>query len=414
VERLPRYPTDRPHCSTARRILTPLSVVAKLACQKFRFALPEGLHYLNCAYMSPLAQVVRAAGIQGIDRQAAPQLIQPSDFFDESHLVRCLFSRLINVPDPNRVAMVPSVSYGLATVARNAAASAGDNIVILEEQFPSNVYTWRRLCTDRGLTLRVVPAPEISASARASTWNSRLLTAIDRRTSVVAIPQVHWADGTLFDLEQVGERARECGALLVVDGTQSVGAFPFDVQQVQPDALVCAGYKWLLGPYTLGLAYYGPAFDHGVPLEEGWITRRHSETFADLVQYRDEYQPGALRFDMGERSNFTLMPMLAAALELVLSWTVPAIQDYCQRLTGSLSTRLRERGYWVEDDRSRGAHLFGIRPPATVDTARLATRLQSRKVAVSVRGNAVRVAPHVYNEPADIEALLDALDDDTA
>ena len=414
MERLPWCQTDHTPRRTARRILTPLSVVAKLACQKFRFALPEGLHYLNCAYMSPLAQVVRAAGIQGIDRRAAPQLIQPSDFFDEAHLVRCLFSRLVNVPDPNRVAVVPSVSYGLATVARNAATSAGDNIVILEEQFPSNVYTWRRLCADRGLTLRVVPAPQTSASGgRASMWNSRLLTAIDRRTSVVAIPQVHWADGTLFDLEQVGKRARECGALLVVDGTQSVGAFPFDVQQVQPDALVCAGYKWLLGPYTLGLAYYGPAFDHGVPLEEGWITRRHSQTFADLVQYRDEYQPGALRFDMGERSNFTLMPMLAAALELVLSWTVPAIQDYCRRLTGSLSTRLRERGYWVEDDGSRGAHLFGIRPPTTVDTARLAARLQTRQVAVSVRGNAVRVAPHVYNEPADIEALVDALDDDT-
>lgn len=414
MERLLRYPTDHTHRSTARRILTPLSVVAKLACQKFRFALPEGLHYLNCAYMSPLAQVVRAAGIQGIDRRAAPQLIQPSDFFDESHLVRCLFSRLVNVPDPNRIAIVPSVSYGLATVARNAATSAGDNIVILEEQFPSNVYTWRRLCADRGLTLRVVPAPQMSADARASTWNTRLLTAIDHRTSVVAIPQMHWTDGTLFDLEQVGERARECGALLVVDGTQSVGAFPFDVQRVRPDALICAGYKWLLGPYTLGLAYYGPAFDRGVPLEEGWITRRHSEAFADLVQYRDEYQPAALRFDMGERSNFTLMPMLTAALELVLSWTVPAIQDYCRRLTSSLSTRLRERGYWIEDDRSRGAHLFGIRPPATVDTTRLVTRLQTRQVAVSVRGNAVRVAPHVYNEPADIEALLDALDDDTA
>ncbi len=379
-----------------------------LACQRSRFALPEGLHYLNCAYMAPLALAVRAAGIKGIDRRATPHLIRPPDFFEESDRVRGLFSRLVNTPDPSRVAIIPSASYGLATVARNAPAARGDNVVIVEEQFPSNVYTWRRLCAERGLQLKVVPAPEHTNSGRALNWNARLLTAIDHRTAVVAIPQVHWTDGTLFDLERVGARVRECDALLVVDGTQSVGALPFDTRRIQPDALVCAGYKWLMGPYSIGLAYYGPAFDDGTPLEENWIARRGSEAFGDLVRYRDEYQPAAVRYDVGERSNFVLLPMLAAAL--VLEWTVPAIQTYCRALTADLTRTLRSRGYWIEEDRWRSEHLFGIRFRNSADSARLADRLHRRQVAVAVRGNAIRVAPHVYNDAADTEALLDALD----
>lgn len=381
-----------------------------LACQRSHFTLSEGLHYLNCAYMAPLAKAVRTAGVQGIDRRARPHLIAPQDFFEESDVVRCLFSRLINTPDPNRVAIIPSVSYGLATVARNAPGARGDNIVAVEEQFPSNVYVWRRLCAERGLEFRTVPAPAYRDGGRAIGWNTRLLTAIDRRTAVVALPHVHWTDGTLFDLERVGERARDCDALLVVDGTQSVGALPFDVQRIRPDAVVCAGYKWLLGPYSTGLAYLGPVFDRGTPIEENWITRRGSEAFADLVRYRDAYQPAAIRYDVGERSNFTLLPMLAAALELVLAWSVPAIQTYCRALTADLTWRLREKGHWVEDDQGRSGHLFGIRPRSSLDTARLADRLAERQVSVSLRGEAIRVSPHLYNDGTDTEALLAALD----
>ena len=382
---------------------------AMLACQRSHFILPTGVHYLNCAFMAPLAQVVRAAGIKGIDRRATPHLIEPADFFKESDQVRHLFAQLVNTPDPNRIALVPSVSYGLANVTRNASTSRGDNIVIVEEQFPSNVYAWRRLCAERGLELRTVPPPMRPDGNRAVGWNTRLLTDIDSRTAVVALPHVHWTDGTMFDLERVGERARDCGALLIVDGTQSVGAMPFDIQQIRPDALVCAGYKWLLGPYSTGLAYYGPVFDEGTPVEENWITHRGSETFADLVRYRDEYQPASIRYDVGERSNFTLLPMLAAALKLVLTWTVPAIQEYCQTLTAALTKPLRERGHWVEDDCWRSSHLLGVRLRDSPDVALLAERFRERQIAVSIRGDAIRVSPYLYNDGRDIDALLEAL-----
>jgi hypothetical protein len=106
----------------------------------------------------------------------------------------------------------------------------------------------------------------------------------------------------------------------VVDGTQSVGALPIDVQKYRIDALVCGGYKWLMGPYSLGVAYLSEYFDDGIPLEESWMNRRGSDDFQRLVAYEPQYRPGAARYDVGEHSNFILLPMLTAALRQILAW----------------------------------------------------------------------------------------------
>jgi selenocysteine lyase/cysteine desulfurase len=333
--------------------------------------------------------------------------VPAQDFFIGTERARRLFGELVGA-EASRVAVVPGVSYGVATVARNLRLRAGQNVVMARGQFPSNVYGWRRLAAETGAVLRAAAPPEGSAR-RGEEWNARLLEAIDGDTAVVALGNVHWADGTRFDLEAIGARAREVGAALVVDGTQSVGALPFDVGRVRPDALIVASYKWMMGPYSLGLAYYGERFDGGVPLEETWMGRKGSEDFSALVDYVDDYQPGALRYDVGERSNFALMPMLTAALELLLAWKPENVQAYCAELTRGLIAEARSLGYTVEDEAWRGAHLFGIRLPAGVDLARLQRLLKERSVSVSVRGDAVRVAPNVYNDARDVDALADVL-----
>lgn len=379
-----------------------------LSCQRSAFSLPADEHYLNCAYMSPLAQAVEAAGVAGIARKRVPSHLLPDDFFSETERARGLFARLIHAPDPSRIAIIPAASYGLAIAARNLPAAAGQNIVVTHEQFPANVHAWRRLSGTRGVELRTVRPPD-ATDGRGREWNVRLLEAIDRRTAIVALGHVHWTDGTRFDLEAVGRRARDVGAALVVDGTQSVGALPFDVEVIQPDAVVCAAYKWLMGPYSMGFAYFGPRFDDGEPLEETWMGRAGSENFKDLVNYRDEYQPGAVRYDVGERANFALMPMAIAGLELVLDWQPARVQAYTAALSAPLMERVRALGYAVEEADWRGAHLFGLRAPAWQDLTALNARLRARRVHVSLRGSAIRVSPHVYNDAADVEALADAL-----
>lgn len=375
--------------------------------QAHRFNLPDDIVYLNTAFMGPQLDTVEHAALNAIEERNHPYRIVPDDLFAPVRRLRERFAALVEAPSADQIAVIPSVSYGMASVARNVPLGQDDEIVLIAEQFPSNVYGWQALAEERGGRVVTVAAP--ASASRGAAWNEALLAAITERTRVVAMPQVHWADGTWYDLRAVRARTREVGAWLVIDGTQSVGALPFSVAEIEPDALVCAGYKWLLGPYGLGLAYYGPALDGGTPIEHNWINRRDSHEFAKLVNYQPAFGPGAARYSMGEQSNFLLVPMLTAALEQVHAWTVPAIQDYARRISLETIPALRELGCTVEDGAWRGHHLFGIGLPPDLPADRLKAELQRRQVHVSYRGAAVRVAVHVYNRREDLATLVDGV-----
>ena len=358
--------------------------------------------------MSPLLKEVEKAGISGIKRKRNPGELPPSDFFAGSEKLRLEFAKLINVKESRRIAIIPSVSYGLANVAKNLRIESNQNIVVAAEQFPSNVYPWMRTCQEKGGQLKTVAPPD-NLIDRGKIWNERILNAIDKNTRLVALGHVHWADGTKFDLIEIRKRTTEVGALLVIDGTQSVGALPFDVEKIQPDALICAGYKWLLGPYSIGLAYFSSYFDDGRPIEENWINRKFSEDFTGLVIYQNEYQSGASRYDVGERSNFILTPMMTAALKQINQWKPANIQNYCAEITREPIRQLREAGFWVEDENLRGHHLFGLRLPAQANLGKIKLQLKKNKISVSWRGDAIRVSPHLYNSEKDLMKLVNVL-----
>jgi len=379
-----------------------------LTCQKHLFDLDPAVHYLNGAYMSPLLKTVEEAGIRGLQRKRRPETIGPRDFFTDTERLRTLFADLVHAASADEVAIIPSVSYGMAVVAKNLRTQRGQKIIVAEAQFPGNVYPWMALAGEKGLDIQTIEMPSES-SGRGKLWNERLLDAIDDRTAMVALGQIHWANGTRFDLEKISEKTHRCGGVVIIDGTQSAGALPTDVQQSGIDALVCAAYKWLMGPYQLGYAWFGPAFLEGKPLEENWINRLYSEDFARLIDYQPAYQPGARRFDAGERSNFINVPMGIAALEQILDWGPARIQAYCRELIAKTTAVWQERGFWTEEPDARAAHLFGIQLPARVKPGVLQQKLKERNIAVSVRGDFVRISPHVYNDAADIEALTEVL-----
>jgi selenocysteine lyase/cysteine desulfurase len=358
--------------------------------------------------MSPLHKDVEKAGIRALRGKRNPVLIAADDFFRDSDALREAYASLIHADDPKRMVIIPSVSYGMANVVKNLSIGKGQHILVVAEQFPSNYYPWKTLCDEQGAELHIVVPPQ-DYSDRGKRWNEYILDAINTNTRAVAIGHVHWADGTLFDLQAIRKRTREVGALLIIDGTQSVGALPFDVQQIQPDALICAGYKWLLGPYAIGLAYYGEYFDNGKPIEENWINRKDSENFAALVNYQNDYQPGALRYEVGEHSNFIGVPMLLTAIRQLNKWQPERIQEYCRNISREAVNALREKGFIIEEEAWRGAHLFGIRLAPGMDGEKIKQNLLKYKVYVSFRGNAIRVSPNVYNTPHDFQRLVKAL-----
>ena len=372
-----------------------------LPSQRHLFDVPDEVCYLNCSYMSPQLRSVREAGEEALALKSHPWKVTSAEFFDEPEHSRGLFARIAG-GDPGGVAILPSVSYGMAVATMNLKVERDQNILVLDEQFPSNVYPWRKLAKQRNAKLVTVPRPADHD------WTTALLEHIDENTAIVATPNCHWTDGSLVDLVRVGERAREVGAALVVDATQSLGAHPFSVSEVKPDFLISAAYKWLLGPYSLGFMYVGEAYREGTPIEQNWIVRAGSEDFARLVDYRDGYAPGARRYDVGERSNFTLLPMANAAMQQVLDWGIDNISETLGQTTDLIENRASKLGIEAVPAELRGRHMVGLHlgPHAPKD---LAERLAAESVFVSVRGENLRVSPHLYNTGEDVERLFGVL-----
>jgi selenocysteine lyase/cysteine desulfurase len=383
----------------------------ELTHQKKKFSIPNEVHYLNCATMSPLLKSVEKAGIQGVKRKSQPYEITQEHFFDTLEIVKSNFATLINCPDSQRIAVMGSVSYGMATIAKNVLAKGISNpktkILLVGEEFPSDVYAWEDL-QKVGAKIEFVSAPETFEN-RGKLWNEKFLAAIDANTLMVCISPTHWADGTLFDLLAIGERCRAVGALYVIDGTQHVGAYPFDIQQVKADALVCGSYKWLLGPYGSALTFLGEYFDEGTPLEQNWAMRKNSNDFKNLINYQSEYRPKAFRYNVGEVSNFINLPMINAALEQINAWTPTKIQNYAQKTAENHLKELQNKGYWIEEEGYRSHHLLGIRVPKQADLPTIQRNLLENKVFVSYRGTAIRVSVHVWNGKEDLDIFTETL-----
>ena len=373
-----------------------------IASQAHRFSIPESVHYLNCAYMAPLADTVSAAMVEGAGLKKHPWGFRPADFFTLSEDFRSAAAEVAGI-SAECVAIVPSVSYALATAAANLPLQRGQRIVTLADQFPSNVYAWRELAAREGGEVLAVERPS------QDDWTGAVLEAIDERTAIAALPHNHWADGRVVDLVAVGERCRAVGAALVLDLTQSLGAAPLDLAAVRPDFAVAACYKWMMGPYGIGMLYVDPKHHGGTPLEHNWINRAGSEDFARLVDYREDFQPGARRFDMGEGANFSALPMAVAALEQLLEWGVDNIQSTLTDITDRIAERAVPLGLSALASGDRAGHFLGLGFPGEVPTS-LPEQLAQRKVFVSMRGQSMRVTPHLYNNDVDIKRLISVLE----
>jgi selenocysteine lyase/cysteine desulfurase len=378
----------------------------QLPSQRHLFDIPDDVAYLNCGYMSPLMQRVRAAGVAGLTRKARPWEITAGDFFSGSDALRAAFAELVNARADD-IALVPAVSYGVSAAARNLALARGQHVLVAAEQFPSNVYPWRERAREAGAAVRTLPKPADGD------WTHAVLAALDddrgAATAIVALPHCHWIDGGLFDLERIGAVCRRRGIALVLDVTQSLGVLPLDVRRVQPDFLACAGYKWLLGPYAVSYLYVAERWQQGTPLEHNWIHRRNAEDLARLVDYQDGFEPGARRFDMGERSNFALLPAAEAALRQILEWGVDNVRETVESLADRIVERVTPLGLSVLPKSRRAPHYLGLQM-AAAPPPQLLPELAKRNVYVSVRGSAIRVTPHVYNTEADVDRFVEALE----
>ncbi len=370
-----------------------------IPCQRELFDIPSDVVYLNCAYTSPLPLAVERAGQEALALKRTPWKMSTELFFSGLEGARGAFAALLGA-DADGVAVTTSASYGLAVAARNLPLPEGKSVLVIQDQFPSNVYPWRRKA---GAAIKTVARPA------EGTWSEAVVAAIGDDVGIVALPHCHWADGTVFDLAAVRTACDAVGAYLVVDGTQSIGAMPFDMAAIRPDFLAVAGHKWLFTPYSVGFLYVAERWREGEPLEENWLNRQDSENFARLTDYRDGYRPGARRYDAGEASNFALMPMAEAALKMVAGWGVENIAATLSQFVRRMATAGQAFGMEPTALAERAPHMVGLRKPPRNSVADLAAILGRERIFTSTRGDTLRLAPHLYVSTADMDRFLGML-----
>lgn len=376
-----------------------------LSSQRHLFDIPRDIAYFNCAYYSPQLNESRDRLMDGVRAKSHAWTRLPPSFFDDAEALRGLWSRIFG-GDADGYAVVPAASYALSTAARaiEPHLKPGDRILMIADEFPSNVLPWRRTAQEKGATLVTVPAPADGD------WANAILPFIEPRVKVVAVSTCHWTNGARIDLEPIAAASRANGSSLVVDATQSLGAMPFSMDAIQPDFLAAASYKWQLGPYGVGLLYVSKPWRNARPLEESWLARDNAEDFTSLADYSDHYMPGARRFDVGEKGSLNTLPGAIAALEQIGSWGIENIASSLSMVNSRISAHLEQLGFRVPNGKHRCPHMFGALLPASY-SGNLVTELRRRHIYISQRGNSLRFAPHLWVDDHDVNRLLGSLDE---
>lgn len=368
--------------------------------QRHLFDMPRGVAYFNNAYMSPLMHSVVEAMRGGIAAKAQPWTISSGDFFTYCEEARELAAQVFGGAADN-IAIVPSASYGIQTAANALPLSKGQTVLVLEDQFPSNIYPWQEKAKEVGARVLILPTPADDD------WTRAILSAIDENTVIAALPQTHWSSGATLDLLQIREALDTVGAALVLDLTQSLGVQPFNVKTIRPDFAVAATYKWMMGPYSLGFMHVDEKWHGAPPLEHNWINRAGSEDFTRLTDYQEGFAIGARRFDMGEKSNGSQLAGASAAMRKILAWGIDNLAETLGRRNAEIAKRLEPLGLTASV--FRAPHYLGLKCEGGIPET-LAAELAAQNIFVSVRGPAMRVTPHLYCDDYDVDRLVTALE----
>ncbi|MFZ1086577.1 MAG: aminotransferase class V-fold PLP-dependent enzyme [Terracidiphilus sp.] len=378
--------------------------MAILPVQRQLFDIPDEIAYFNCAYYSPQLNESRRRLLVGVGQKSHPWGRTAADFFEDADTIRTLAARIFG-GDADGYAIIPAASYGLSTAARalEPHLRKGDKILYAADEFPSGVLPWMRTAQESVAIPIAIPAPEQGS------WTEAILARIEKGVKVVAASTCHWTNGAPVDLVAIGKACRAVGSALIVDATQSLGAMPLSLDEVQPDFLAASGYKWLLCPYGFGLLYVAERWRTARPLEESWLTRDNARDFAGLANYSDSYLPGARRFDVGETCTPTILPGAIAALEQIEKWGVANIAESLKEINHKIAALLERHGFILSASSHRSPHLFGARMPADFP-GNLVEALRVRSVFVSQRSNSIRIAPYLHCSASDVDRFQEALE----
>jgi len=302
---------------------------------------------------------------------------------------------------PSEIGLVPNTSYGLNVAVNGLKWKKGDKVLLSDVEFPANVYPWLNL-KKKGVEIKFI-------KSRNGFFDiDNLLKTIDSRCRVLSLGYVQFFNGFKNDLEAIGKICQEKDIFLVIDGIQGVGCVDLDVKKAKIDFLACGGQKWLLSSLGTGFFYLSENAKRKIePSFFGWMGVDWNLNFSDLLKYDLKPFDSSRKFEIGTYPFSTLWTM-CSSLELLSGIGTKAIEKQVFRLLDLLLDYLKDSSYQVKSSPDH-LHRSGILSFSGKDTARLYQILSRKQILVSFRENSIRVSPHFYNSPEDIQKLIQVL-----
>lgn len=362
--------------------------------------------WLNCAHQGPLPRRAVKAAMTAIERKRSPWLMEPEQWREVPERLRRAIAGLIGA-DPADVVLANSASYGLELLARTLPLDAGDEVLLVDRDFPATIYPWLPL-RERGIEVRLLPDDKPLAA-------DLLEAELGPRTRVFCTSWVFSFSGRAIDIAPLGDVCAKRGTTFIVNATQAAGARPLDVVAQPVDALVCSGFKWLCGPYGTGFAWLSPKLRDRLTYRPAyWLT--HQQVLPGGIERSPAYElaeVGTAAYDIPDTANFIQFEAWIAALELLNEIGTERIEAHDQELVTRLVEGIEaspldllspaggaERSTLVfasHPDEARNEEIFGALTDAGVHCA--------------LRAGALRFSPHLYNGSADIERAVEVLDE---
>jgi selenocysteine lyase/cysteine desulfurase len=380
-------------------------VTALATNYRSEFADFEGVTYLNAALQGPLPLAAARKAQEALEWLTRPYQLRDSAYFDLPDRIREKTARIIGAR-PDEIAVTSGASSGLASVAAGIDWKPGDEVLIGRGEFPAHFSTWLRYDQAGKLRVRVVEPRDRFISA------DDYIEQIGPRTRVVSASLVRFDNGVRFDAPRVAKACEKIGAALLLDVTQCAGAMNLNIRDLGATMAVCSGYKWLLGPYGAGFFWVANEWTERLPLGSVYfMALEGARIFHAMPTGYVRPVPGARRWDSPETASFTNLAAFDSSLDLVLRIGVDAMQHHADALVGEIIERLPETGCVLaspEEPERRGPYVcISARDPK--DTPALHEKLRAAQISVSLRENALRIAPHIYNTREDVSRLIEVL-----
>jgi selenocysteine lyase/cysteine desulfurase len=363
----------------------------------------DGRSWLNTAHQGPLPRPAVEMAVRAAELKAAPHRIGDDDFSAVPERLRALLAQLVGSP-PDQVVLGNSTSYGLHLIANGLDWQDGDEVLVIEGDYPATILPWQRL-DRRGVRVRALrPARELLSGAEVA-------AAIGPRTRLLAVTWVDSFTGRTLDLHELGAVCRQAGVLLVVNGSQALGARPLDVSATPVDAVVACGYKWLCGPYGTGFAWLHPGLrDRLRPQQAYWLAMQAGRGLDQMRETSVRDDIGVHAFDVFCPANFaTTLPWIAS-LELFLGAGIGAIADWDQQLVDRLVAGIDPDRYRLVSPASGPTRsTLVVLSPSGDDSEQRHRRMAGAGIDIAHREGNLRVSAHLFNQPAEIDRTLAAL-----